>query len=80
MKNQQPTKVPKRMSSDKAIDISSSNALEDIAKNKSTEFSKLPRRQRRKIAKSAHLFKDKSHDAWRIASNHMKHNGAPRQK
>jgi len=62
----------------KTDDMPSSQALEAIAENESTEFSKLPRRQRRKIAKSAHLFKDKSHDAWRIASNHMKHNGAPR--
>lgn len=43
------------------------------------EFSQLPRRQRRAMAKRAHLFKDKSGDAWRIASNHMKKHGAPRR-
>lgn len=41
------------------------------------EFSKLPRAQRRRIAKKARLFKDKSGEAWRIASNHMKRNGPP---
>lgn len=41
------------------------------------EFSKLPRAQRRRIAKKARLFKDKSGEAWRIASNHIKRNGPP---
>ena len=43
-------------------------------------FSQLPRAQRRRIAKGAHLFKDKSGEAWRIASNHMKRNGPPTHK
>lgn len=43
-----------------------------------TPFSELPRRERRRIAKRAKLFKDPSREAWRIASDHMKRNGAPR--